>query len=251
MLAPLAALALAAGARAADLEDEAPITPYRPSVSSPAQLPVPGQLEFELGGLRMKSDDARRGSLPYLFKLAFDKEWGVLVGGDAYVWNRDDGGRSRGFGDTSVILKRAWIVDEASAFGMEFGIKAPTAKDGIGSGRTDYTVNTIYSRDLGPVHMDANFNVVRLGFAESGSSHTQLGASTSFSTALSERWGLTGEVSGTHRSGAENGVQVLTALTYSPSKRLTFDFGVARAFRPRPAATSVFAGVVMPLARFW
>ncbi|MBY0574573.1 MAG: hypothetical protein K2P84_12910, partial [Undibacterium sp.] len=41
-----------------------PVSPYRPSVSSPALLPVPGQLEFELGGLTSKQDDDKRSSLP-------------------------------------------------------------------------------------------------------------------------------------------------------------------------------------------
>jgi hypothetical protein len=232
-------------------QDEAPITPYRPSVSSPAQLPAPGQLEFELGGLRTRSDDARRTSLPYQLKLAFSPQWGVLVGGEAHVWQRDDSARSQGLGDTNLVLKRAWIVDAASAFGMEFGAKLPTANETIGSGKADYTVNTIYSRDLGPVHMDANLNATRLGGVDPGTSRTQLGASASFSTALSEHWGLTGELSGTHRSGTDNTTQVLTALTYSPSKRLTFDIGVARAVRPTPATTLVFAGVVFPIARLW
>ena len=74
----LAAVALFAVAHAAaHADDEAAITPYRPSVSTPAQLPSPGQLEFELGGLASSfSGGARRDSLPYTFKLAFSDEWG-------------------------------------------------------------------------------------------------------------------------------------------------------------------------------
>ena len=232
-------------------QDATPITPYRPSVSSPAQLPAPSQLEFELGGLRTRSDEARRTSLPYQLKLAFSNEWGLLIGGEAHVWARDGGEGAQGLGDTNVVIKRAWAIDDATALGVELGVKLPTANDTIGSGKADYTVNTIYSRDLGPVHMDANLNATRLGLVEPGASRTQVGASAAFSTALSEHWGLTGELSGTRRSGAESSSQVLTALTYSPSKRLTFDIGAARALRPKPAATSLFAGVVFPIARLW
>jgi len=245
----LSTLMLAGTARAAD--DDTAISPYRPSVSSPAQLPLAGQLEFELGGLRVRADDAKRSSLPYQFKLAFSKEWGLLIGGEAHVWVRDASGRQHGLGDTNIVLKRAWIADEASAFGMELGVKLPTANDNIGSGKTDTTLNTIYSRDLGAVHMDANLNATRLGLVDPGSSRTQMGASASFSTPLSEHWSLTGEVSGTRRSGADSGVQWLAALTWSPSKRLSFDVGVARAVRPTPTATSLFAGVVFPIARLW
>lgn len=251
LLLALAAMSFTAMANAADDSEGPPITPYRPSVSSPAQLPAPGQLEFEFGGLRTTGGDPRRSSLPYLFKLAFDNEWGVLLGGDAHVWTQGDAGRAQGVGDTNVVLKRAWVVDDASAFGMELGAKLPTANDILGSGKADYTINTIYSRDLGPVHMDANLNATRFGLVDPGSARTQIGASTAFSMALSEHWGLTGEVSGTHRRGADNGLQVLTALTFSPSKRLTFDVGIARAMRPRPATNSLFAGVVLPLARLW
>jgi len=208
-LGALVSLPTAAGA--AEVDDA--ITPYRPSVSSPAQLPLAGQLEFELGGLQAA--------------------------------------RSEGLGDTNIVLKRTWIVDDASAFGMEFGAKLPTAKNDIGSGKADYGVNTIYSRDVGPVHIDANFNATRIGLVDAGSSRTQLGASASFSVELSERWGVTGEVSGTHRGGADNGLQLLTALTFSPSKRLTFDIGVARALRPTPAGTQLFAGVVFPITKLW
>ena len=240
---------LPTAAGAAEVDDA--ITPYRPSVSSPAQLPLAGQLEFEFGGLQARSGNARRGSLPYQFKLAFSPEWGLLVGGEAHVWARDGEARSEGLGDTSILLKRAWIVDDASAFGMEFGAKLPTAKNDIGSGKADYGVNAIYSRDVGPVHIDANFNATRFGLVDAGSSRTQLGASALFSMELSALSGVTGEVSGTHRAGADNGLQLLTALTFSPSKRLTFDIGVARALRPTPAGTLLFAGVVFPITKLW
>ena len=244
----LLAVLLVPAALAAD--DDA-ITPYRPSVSSPAQLPVAGQLELELGGLHARSGDGRRSSLPYQLKLAFNAEWGVLLGGEAHVWQYDGVDHARGVGDTSVVLKRAWALDEAGAFGMELGVKLATAKDTIGSGRADTTVNTIYSRDFGAVHLDANLNATRLGVADPGTSRTQIGASASFSTPLSDHWGATGEWSGTHRGGADNGMQVLAALAYSPTKRLTFDIGMARAIRPSPGGTSVFAGVVFPITKLW
>ena len=101
------------------------------------------------------------------------------------------------------------------------------------------------------MYMDANLNALRLGVVDAGTSRTQWGASASFSTPLSDHWSITGELSGTRRSGAEHGSQVLAALSYSPSKLLTIDFGVARAMRPTPATTSLFAGVVFPLAKLW
>ena len=232
-------------------EDDYAITPYRPSVSNSAQLPLPGQLELELGGLHARSDDARRDSLPYLFKLAFNNQWGVLLGGEAYVSARDDSGnRDRGVGDTSLVLKRAFLVDDATAFGLEFGVKLPTAKDSIGSGKTDYTLNGIVSKDLGAVHVDGNLNLTRVGAIDAGTARTQAGWSAAFSLPLKERWGSIAELSGTQRGGTDKTAQVLAALTYSPSKRLTFDAGVTRSLHSAQE-WSLFAGVVLPIAKLW
>ena len=232
--------------------DEDGVTPYRPSVSSPAQLPVAGQLEFEAGYLGMHSDGARRDSLPYLFKLAFSEQWGLLLGGEAIVQAPGESGqKTRGLGDTQITLKRAFVLDPASAFGLELGAKLPTARDAIGSGKTDVTLNTIYSRDLGTVHMDANANVTRLGLREPDSGLVQTGLSASFSTPVAERWGATAELSGTHRQRVANGAQMLLAAAYSPSKRMTIDFGMAHGLGNSSSAWSIFSGVVLPVAKLW
>ena len=81
--APLAMAVLTSLAMPAWAADATEVTAYRPSVSNPADLPTPGQLELEFGGLHEKKGSARNDSLPYLFKLAFTREWGVLLGGDA------------------------------------------------------------------------------------------------------------------------------------------------------------------------
>ena len=231
--------------------DDAPITPYRPSVSSPAQLPAVGQLEMEVGGLRIRSDGARRDSLPVQLKLAFSNEWGLLWGAEAHVSIQDGAASGSGVGDTTVVLKRAWAIDDATGLGLEFGVKLATAKDSIGSGKTDTALNAIYSKDWGPVHMDANLNFTRLGAVDVDTGRTQTGLSASFSTPLNSQWGVTAELSGTRRSGADSSRQVLAALSYSPSKRLTFDIGMARSAKPSPGATSVFAGVVFPVTVLW
>jgi hypothetical protein len=246
------ALLLALGANGAFAEEAGSVTPYRPSVSSPAQLPAVGQLEYEAGFLSTRAGGGRRDSMPVLFKLAFSEQWGVLVGADAYVSARDAGGtRARGLGDTSVTLKRAFLVDSATAFGLEFDAKLPTAKDSIGSGKADYTLNTIFSKDLGKVHMDANANLTRLGAWDAGTGRNQAGLSASFSTELAEHWGATAELSGTHRSGADNTAQLLLAGAYSPSKHLTIDVGVAHGLNAASPDWSLFGGLVVPLDQLW
>jgi hypothetical protein len=246
-----AATTLLLASAAGQAQEGSPVTPYRPSVSSPAQLPAAGQLEMELGGLGSKSDDGRRNSLPYALKLGFNERWGVVLSGEGYVSAPADGGRAHGAGDTLFVLKRAFILSDAAALGLELGAKAPTASDRIGSGRADYSLNGIYSQDLGSVHMDANLNATRLGVDEPGSGRTQTGWSASFSAPVNARWGATGELSGTRRGGAGSTAQVLVAASYSPSKRLTLDAGFAHGLSHATPDWSFFSGAVFPLGQLW
>ena len=236
----------------AQAQEADPVLPYRPSVASPAQLPVPGQLEFEAGGLLSKTHDTRRASLPYKFKLAFTPEWGVLLEGEGFVRTRDETGRREtGVGDTTVVLKRAFVLDSATALGLELGWKLPTAKDAIGSGKSDVTLNGIVSRDLGAVHVDANLNATRLGASDPGTGRVQTGWAASFSMPVSDRWGATAEVSGTRLRGAAATTQLLLAATYSPTPRLAIDVGMARGLTAASPDWSLFSGLVVPLGKLW
>ena len=242
---------IACAALPASAAEDDHITPYRPTVSNSAQLPTPGQLELELG-LLAAHNEAHRSSLPYLFKLAFNPQWGVLVGGEALVSQRnDDGSTQRGIGNTAITAKRAFLIDDATAFGLEFGVNLPTARDSIGGGRTDFTLNGIVSRDLGPVHVDTNLNFTRVGAIEPDTGRLQTGLSAAFSTPLGTQWNLSAELSGTRRTDAPTTAQVLAALAFSPNKKMTIDFGVSKGLRADARDWSFFTGVVVPIAQLW
>ena len=251
-LCSLSAMLLSSLTCAAQVVEDFPITPYRPSVSSPAELPVTGQLEMELGGLSTRDDKQRRHSLPYQLKLAFSPEWGVLMGGELMVLANDGAGMvDRGLGDTTLVLKRAFIVNDDRAFGLEFAVKTPTAAKALGSGRADYSINSIFSQDDDILHLDMNLNLARLGVFEEGSSRWQTGTSASLSAQLNERWDATAEWSGTRRSGTKAQGQALLAISYSPNKRLTMDVGVAKGLTTSSPGWSVFTGLVIPVAKLW
>ena len=247
-LAGLVVAIAAAGAHADEgTGDEAPqATPYRPSVATPAQLSATGWLEIEAGGLRARFvDGTKRDSAPVTFKVAFTPDWGVRVSTDAWArLTAVDGSQTSGGGDTAVILKRRFAVDDASAFGLEAGVSLPTAKSGLGSDGTDVLLTGIYSVDLpAGLHADLNLEATRLQRVDSGSGHVQWLWAASLAKTLDERWGVTIEPSGTRRQGADGTTQLLGAVTFNASRRVVLDGGLTRSLRHGDRERSAFAGV--------
>jgi hypothetical protein len=249
----LAGLALAATAHAADAPaDGGPaVVPYRPSVSTPAQLSAPGYLELEAGGLRATgpSGDGSRTTLPYTLKLAFTPDWGIRVGGDAWVRQRDGGGTESGAGDTAVVLKRRFAVSDATAWGLELGETFPTAKSSIGVGHSQTSVNAIFSSDFAPAwHTDINVNATHANGSRQGA--WQTGWAAAVSRTITDAWGAVGEFSGTHQPGLDN-AQFLAAASWNQSNAAVFDVGIARGLNDLAPRWQVFAGVTVRLAKLF
>jgi len=248
------ACVLMACAIAARADDAPSVTPYRPSVSTPASLSAPGWLEVESGVQHSTGvDPSRRDSLPYTLKLAFTPDWGIRVGGDAAVRQHNaDGSVASGGGDTSVVLKRRFAVDDASAFGLEAGVKLATARSGLGSGHTDAGLNGIYSSDFAPNwHVDVNLMATRLGGVDPGTGAWQKGWAAAISRNLSDRWSAVAELSGTRRNGAETTSQALVATAYSIAPAVTVDFGVSKGLNTASGGWSVFSGVTFLATRLF
>jgi hypothetical protein len=251
-----AALACTLSAHAADTPDDGgpAVVPYRPSVSTPAQLSAPGYLELEAGGLRTTGPDsgASRFTLPYTLKLAFTPDWGIRVGGDAWVRQAEPGDSHSGSGDTSVVLKRRFAVDDATAWGLELGEKFPTAGSTLGSGKADTTVNAIFSSDFAPAwHTDLNLNETRLGVPSGEPRAWQTGWAAAVSRTLTDTWGAVGEFSGTRQVGAANPAQFLVAASWNASPAAVFDFGTAAGLNKASPHFQVFAGMTVRLAKLF
>jgi hypothetical protein len=234
-------------------EDQPSATPYRPSVSTPAALSAPGWLEIEAGALHARaSGSERRDSLPYTLKLAFTPDWGVRIGGEAWVRQTDDiGQRLSGGGDGSIVLKRRFAINDTSAFGLEAGATLPVGRRGISSGSSEYSLNAIYSADIGDYHTDLNLASTRIGSVDVGVSRTQTLWAASLSKTLNERWGIVGEFSGTQQRGVDSSSQLLFAASYTVSKSLALDVGIARSMRSGVPDGSVFTGLTMLLGRLF
>jgi hypothetical protein len=246
----------AGSASAATADDETPsATPYRPSVSTPAALSAPGWIEVE-AGLEHEHDGAvaRRDSVPATVKLAFTPDWGVRIGADAWVHARDDQTSASGLGDTSVVAKRRFAIDDSSAFGLEAGATLPTARHGLGSGsgKTDWELTAIHSADFASVwHSDVNVAATRLGSHDGGTARTQWLFAAALSRALDERWNVVGELSATHQGGVADTRQLLVAASYNVSRRLVVDAGAARSVRTGAPVWSAFTGFTWLAARMF
>ncbi len=249
-LAGLAGLALAPFAAQADAPD-ATVTPYRPTVSNPAELPVPGWLEAEFGGLRVfGADHSRADSVPWLLKYAFDADHGLLLGGDAYVAQDAPGSASlHGVGDTSLAWKQRFDAGPAGAFGLEAGVTLPSARRGLGVGKPQWQANGIYSRDLGAAHVDVNLGLAHAARHAAGSSAWQQAYAAALSWPLGSQWGGALEVSGAHQRGLPAQAQALAALNYNVSPRVVLDAGAARGLCHQAHDRSVFAGATVLLGR--
>jgi hypothetical protein len=226
-------------------EESPAVTPYRPSVSTPAALSAPGWLELEAGVQADRGNaSSRRDSLPFTLKLAFTPDWGVRLGGEAWVRQTDDaGGRISGIGDSSIVLKRRFAVNDTSAFGVEAGVKFPTGRDGISSGKSDTSINGIYSADLGSYHTDINLVATRLDAIDRNSGRMQTLWAASLSRPLNDQWGLVGELSGTHQRAVDSTTQFLFAASYNVSKALSLDAGVGRRWTSGAPGWSFFSGL--------
>jgi len=151
------ALLSAGAASAADSPDELQATAYRPTVSNPADLPVPHHFEWEAGGYAGRDPgDARHISVPYLLKYAFTDDFGLLIGGESFVVDRSSGDTARGWGDTSVTMKFHHAVSESTGIGLEAAVALPTASHDLGTGQTDYTLNGIASTEVLQCAVDIN-----------------------------------------------------------------------------------------------
>lgn len=245
---------LCAGASSLAFADDQPaVTPYRPTVSNPAALSQPGWLEMESGWINnTQNDQTTRGSLPYTLKFAFTDDLGVLLGGEAFIDQTDTAGAHlTGAGDTLLLLKHRWATNGGNdaALGLEYGFKAPSAKTDLGSGKTDYLVNAIYSTQRADNTIDLNLNLTQLGAVADGEAAQQWGWAATWSRPLNDTWGIAAELSGYTRQGSDPASQFLAALSYASSRRVVWDAGLASGLSQAAPKWSLFAGVSVLLGK--
>jgi hypothetical protein len=178
-----------------------PVNPGRPTLTDPASLTAPGWLEAEIGLQRALKGDLQLQT-PLTLKLtAPDRRLEYRLATSGYTWQRDpDGGHTDGLGDTFVSLH--YLVTQQGAGSWDTAIrgtvKLPTAsaRRGLGTGRPDYGLLALASRDLSPsLHVDANLAYTALSRSATSGQGAQLFASASATLPLRRsRWAYTNEI---------------------------------------------------------
>jgi len=230
-----------------------PVVAYRPSVATPADLPAPGWPQMEMGWSGTQGGDtARSQSVPMAFRLAWSDSWGLIIGTDAWDWQRDfEGMTAHSGGDTTLELKYRLPVAEGLSFGAEFGAALPTARPPIGSGKTDWGGIGIASIDSDIAHVDINVGGTRLGAPDEATGRWQGMWAVAASHPLWQLFTVTGEVSGVAQRGTRAQTQALVGLDYNVTPQFVLDAAVAKGLSRAANDWMLTAGVTFQLGHWF
>jgi hypothetical protein len=127
----------------------------------------------------------------------------------------------------------------------------PTARPPVGSGKTDWGINTIASFDYPGIHVDVNAAGARLGAVDAGQGPWQGAWAIAASHPLNEQFGITGEVSGVVQRGTSAQAQGLAALNYNVSRALVLDVAVAAGLSRAAPDWQLMAGMTIQLGHWF
>ncbi|WP_410210447.1 hypothetical protein [Aquirhabdus sp.] len=213
----------------ATAESDLQANPYRPSVGSPATLPVPGYLEVEFGVANANTSGSNTKNSPLLLKYAFNERIGLTLGLNPLTQVKTDSSRTTGLGDGNLTLKLTQPIAEGFNIGEEFSTTLPIATHDLGTNRANQTVNFIVSNDFSGFHSDINLNTTHYGDRQDeGVSQNALGWSAGLSHPITGKLSGGIELSGTKQRGTDSTVQVLESVGYSLSNKTVLDFYLAQ-----------------------
>jgi hypothetical protein len=246
-------LLIGSSASALGQEESPAVVAYRPSVATPADLPAPGWPQIEAGWNEAKGGDlARSESVPVAFRVAWTDNWGLIVGTDAYDWQKDlDGNTAHSGGDTTLQLKYRLPVNDSLSLGAQFGVALPTARPPIGTGKTDWGGLAIASFDTSLAHFDVNLEGTRLGAVDEGQGQWQGQWAIAASRPLPQGFTITGEFSGIVQRGTSAQAQVLGGLNYNVSREVVLDMAVAAGLSHATPNWQVTAGITVQLGHWF
>jgi len=204
----------------------------RPLTTDDAGTVEKGKLQFEMGFDFTRQDNHDREISPSLtvsYGLLEKMDVGI---GSTYLFVRPKKGENEdGLGDTEIKLKYR-LLDEKDwipAFAVTGKLKIPTASESkcLGSGKTDFGINTIVTKNLSKrwvLHLNLGYTFI----GEHGVNN-EFNYSAAGQFILSDKWALVAEIVGVNNFNGRRGDDPISSLfgTYCLiSNNIVWDAGI-------------------------
>ena len=249
-------------------QPEAAVNPGRPTVTDVAPLTVPGYLELESGLNYVKGG----AGLDYQFNQAFllkltDRPGRTefRLSSSGYVVQKTTGGTAavttggpngstvivantnsfaQGFGDTTFGVQHLFMAQTPKRYNVagRLEYKLPTGGSRVGTGRSDYNLLLLASKDYTEkLHADYNLGQALLGRSDQSGYAKQFFASAAFSYQIPRGFTVQTELYG-FSGNALNGTNIVNGygFTYTSRPSVVYDgyigFGLTRS-APKYAIT--------------
>ncbi|MGB9628508.1 MAG: transporter [Thermodesulfobacteriota bacterium] len=204
----------------------------RPLATDDAWTVEKGQFQLELGFDATRQDNHDRELNPSVtlsYGLLERMDFGI---GSGYLFLHPKEGKSEnGLSDTEVKLKYR-LMDEKDwrpALAVTGTLKIPTASKskGLGSGQTDFGINTIVTKNLGKrfaLHLNLGYT-----FIGEDKVDNELNCSLGGQFILTDKWALVGEIVGANNLNGRKGDDPLSGLIgayYLITNKIVWDAGL-------------------------
>lgn len=235
------------------------VNPNRPTFANPALTTQPGLAELEWGLQRSTfRDDGPSFGTPSLLKLGLAKDLELRLSSPGYLRLAPAGDPPvSGLGDLNLGVQWCYLHD--GLFGMDQAIQVahtfPTASpsQGLGNGAPIDILTLLFSRDVGPYHIDVNLLESWISLAPDlgGGRAAQAAGTVSITRNLSDEWSITGELYALEATPVNPRVaSSLWAIAYKVSRRLVLDAGVDVGLTNGAPRCTVFTGLTVGPGRF-
>ena len=226
--------------------------PCRPTVSCTADIVAPGALEAEVGAYAAKlGGESRLTNFPVLLKQSFTRSLQLQVGSNGYTALRTDAGSAHHV-DNLVVGPKLHLVDQGP-LAPSFALSAAGSVAAFARGPDAALLTAYASKDVGPVHFDANVgaNVLWLDTLDAAAAQPFVAVAASATPVAPFGVALEGYAFGAARPYAAHDGGVRAAATLSPRSWLVFDVGGDIGFFPSTHSYGLFFGVTAVPVVFW
>lgn len=235
------------------------VNPNRPTFATPALTTQVGAAELEFGLQNVfQRDSATAVATPTLLKLGILNDFEIRISTNGYL-RLGASGEPTETGKGDLTFGAQWCFLHSGPLGLDMAIQAthkfPTANQdkGLGSGESDDMVMLLFSRDIGPNHLDVNVLQTWLGHPrdDGGGTVNQPAGTVSLSHGINDTWSVGGEIYGIGRTALNPRIlSNLWYVAYKVSKSLVLDCGMDIGLNHDAQKYTIFAGFTMGLGRF-